>query len=279
MELSATIPLTKIKKIELYQNTKKLYMSQIKAQTGADYIINGGIYSFKTFKPFCNIKINGTIVGAPGYSEYGFSWNVGPDISYERLPSNDKNYIGCVGMILNGEKQKMTYNADMAGTRQRSAIATDGQNLFLYTCNGVHSKSIEKLQTFMLNKGMKNALCLDGGGSTQMTTPTKVLNSPENNGKGRIVQNYILVYTSDTKPTTITTCPYLEPSTLIKSGSRGEGAKWVQWQLNRVMKSNLVVDGIFGAKSVNALKSFQTKMGLTADGICGPATRTKLKGC
>ena len=44
MELTATIPLAKIRKIELYQNLSRLTMATIKARTGADYIINGGIY-------------------------------------------------------------------------------------------------------------------------------------------------------------------------------------------------------------------------------------------
>lgn len=48
MELTATIPLSHIQKIQLYQNLSRLPMATIKARTGADYIINGGIYSFQT---------------------------------------------------------------------------------------------------------------------------------------------------------------------------------------------------------------------------------------
>lgn len=50
MELISEISLTKIKKIEIYQNTARFTMVQIQTGTGADYIINGGIYSFKTFQ-------------------------------------------------------------------------------------------------------------------------------------------------------------------------------------------------------------------------------------
>jgi peptidoglycan hydrolase-like protein with peptidoglycan-binding domain len=90
-----------------------------------------------------------------------------------------------------------------------------------------------------------------------------------------------LVYTTTSTTTSTSsqssTCPYKEPTVSIKSGSTGEGAKWVQWYLNKKSSAGLTVDGIFGAKSVAALKKFQTSAGLTADGVCGAATRTALK--
>lgn len=70
--------------------------------------------------------------------------------------------------------------------------------------------------------------------------------------------------------------PYNEPTLLVKTGARGNDAKWVQWELNQ-SGASLVVDGIFGTKSVTALKNFQKSRGLVADGICGPATRKALK--
>ena len=168
MELTATIPLSKIQRIELYQNLSRLPMATIKARTGADYIINGGIYSFHTFKPFGNVKIDGKIIYSPGYGEYGFTWDEGPDISYERLPSNKRSYLGCVGMVLGGVKQVLHYNADMGGKRQRSAIGLKDGNLVLYACNGVHSKTPEALQTYAMKHGWNYGMMLDGGGSSQM---------------------------------------------------------------------------------------------------------------
>ena len=111
MEIYEKIPLSKIEKIQLYNNTKKKSIVQVKKETGADYAINGGIFSFKNFKPFCNVKSDGVVLCSPGYSEYGYSFNNGPDIAYEVLPSKDKNYLGCVGMILNGVKQSLHYNS------------------------------------------------------------------------------------------------------------------------------------------------------------------------
>ena len=71
-------------------------------------------------------------------------------------------------------------------------------------------------------------------------------------------------------------CPYTEPSYNIKMGSKGTGAQWTQWHLNK-KGASLIVDGVFGAQSVAALKNFQKSVGLKVDGICGSATRAALK--
>ena len=282
MELTASIPLSTIKKIELYQNLNRLPMATIKARTGADYIINGGIYSFKTFKPFGNVKIDGKVIYSPGYGEYGFAWNEGSDISYERLPSNKRSYLGCVGMVLGGVKQVMHFAASFGGKRQRSAIGLKDGNLVLYACNGIHSKSPESMQSYAIKQGWKYGLLLDGGGSTQCCFPNGTIKSPENNSKGRIVQNYILVYLKkesarDSDEGTTSTCPYQEPTVTVKNGTLGEPAKWCQWHLQKVGYNIGKLDGWFGTKSVDALIDFQKKHGLTADGMCGKLTREKLK--
>ena len=48
--------------------------------------------------------------------------------------------------------------------------------------------------------------------------------------------------------------------------------KWVQQSLNQILGLALLVDGISGTKTKSAIRSFQTKQGLTVDGIVGPNT-------
>ena len=52
----------------------------------------------------------------------------------------------------------------------------------------------------------------------------------------------------------------------LKLQSKGDDVKTLQNKLN------LVVDGIFGPITENAVKVFQKKNGLTPDGIVGPNT-------
>ena len=55
-------------------------------------------------------------------------------------------------------------------------------------------------------------------------------------------------------------------------GSRGEEVKTIQTKLKRWGYYNGSVDGIYGSQTLEAVKYFQRKNGLTADGIAGPAT-------
>ena len=60
--------------------------------------------------------------------------------------------------------------------------------------------------------------------------------------------------------------------TLSKYGSRGDEVKQIQEKLKRWGYYDGSVDGIFGTKTLNAVKAFQKKNGLTVDGIAGTNT-------
>jgi hypothetical protein len=64
-------------------------------------------------------------------------------------------------------------------------------------------------------------------------------------------------------------CP--TPHATISQGSTGGCVKYLQWSLNR-LSYGLTVDGIFGAKTNSAVRSFQSKYALVVDGIVGPKT-------
>ena len=66
-------------------------------------------------------------------------------------------------------------------------------------------------------------------------------------------------------------------SPTIKKGVQGIHASYLQRDLNYVLGLNLVADGVVGAKTVEAIKQFQKKYGLTVDGSYGPASYNKMK--
>lgn len=52
--------------------------------------------------------------------------------------------------------------------------------------------------------------------------------------------------------------------------------KWLQLSLNKVFGLKLATDGLLGAQTRSAIRNFQQKMGLKADGVVGPKTEQAL---
>ena len=73
--------------------------------------------------------------------------------------------------------------------------------------------------------------------------------------------------------------PYPEPIKILKKGSKGDGVRWLQSELQR-LGYPLKVDGIFGPETEKLLRQYQVSAFTDPkehDGICGPKTRDKLK--
>ncbi|MBR2884969.1 MAG: spore cortex-lytic enzyme [Clostridia bacterium] len=64
----------------------------------------------------------------------------------------------------------------------------------------------------------------------------------------------------------------LNVSALSKNGSRGEEVRKIQTKLKNWGYYNGSVDGVYGWQTENAVRSFQKKNGLKADGVAGEAT-------
>lgn len=62
----------------------------------------------------------------------------------------------------------------------------------------------------------------------------------------------------------------------LRVGMSGSDVAALQTILNNAKGYHLTVDGIFGNGTLSAVKSFQSIVGLSADGVVGPATTAKL---
>ena len=62
----------------------------------------------------------------------------------------------------------------------------------------------------------------------------------------------------------------------LRKGSHGAAVKTLQTELKNQGYYSGKIDGIYGKGTVNAVKAFQKKNGLKADGIAGPLTQAKL---
>lgn len=112
--------------------------------------------------------------------------------------------------------------------------------------------------------GLREAIKLDGGGSTilRVSGKTPVCTA----GNRRICT--VLTFGGN---------PYTPPTKALAKGNRGEGVRWLQWELND-RGFACAVDGSFGPGTKEALMAYQVSAGLVPDGSCGPATRKALMG-
>lgn len=188
---AVTVPLEAIDRIQIYINTARKSLPTIRAETGADYIINGTLYNMRTFEPNCHLRADGVTLCSPAYTVYGYAWYVGPDIFMDHLPNSQSNYIACTPLIVNGNPlDRLTYDAGQGGQRGRSAIGIKDGRLALYCTRdgGSMERTPEALRDDLAAAGWDSAVMLDGGGSSQCNFAGQTVTS------SRAVHDLILVY-------------------------------------------------------------------------------------
>lgn len=192
MKRIAKIQRSKIQKLGIYINTGKRTLAQIKAETGADYICNGGIFDSR-FRACCHLRADGYTWAEDEYSYHGYGWDTN-DIRVMLSGAKDtvRNFICCVELIRDGAPiDKPIYNADMGGVRGRTALALtrDGDLLLWCSQDGTaDARTPEGLRDELLAMGAHSAIMLDGGGSSQCDFAGEQITS------SRVVQNLICVY-------------------------------------------------------------------------------------
>ncbi len=113
-------------------------------------------------------------------------------------------------------------------------------------------RTVESVQAFQ----KKNGLTADGVAGP--TTQAKLYSDSAKPAKDPVVQE-----------------PEADDGTL-KEGSTGEAVKKLQRRLKELGYYTPGVDGSYGYRTVDAVKAFQKKNGLTEDGVAGPTTQAKL---
>jgi murein L,D-transpeptidase YcbB/YkuD len=130
------------------------------------------------------------------------------------------------------------------------------------------SKTIELIKSRSVtikNKASKN----DG---TSIKYSTSIVPSNKNDDKSKNIADFI--FSAATAIITSASMSYIG-NALLKRGSKGIDVKKLQIALNKY-NYNLEVDGVFGPNTERALKDYQKKHGLVADGIAGDKTKACL---
>jgi peptidoglycan hydrolase-like protein with peptidoglycan-binding domain len=112
--------------------------------------------------------------------------------------------------------------------------------------------------------------------ATVITTSTPVFAATKSS---EIKTTATVSSTTIQKPNTITLATYwsqhvwdvVDAGGVVKYGDKGQAVSEVQGYL-RLAGYNITNDGIFGTSTKNAVKSYQSSHGLSADGIVGKST-------
>lgn len=197
MKKLVSLPLDQIRRIEIKVTSCKKSLSQVKSETGASHVLNGGMWNADG-SPCPLLKVGGKNLSSFPWSAYGYSWDDGPDIHLS-LQHTQRNFIAVTPLIKDGETiEKLSYAYAQGGKRGRSAMGLKDGALCLY-CSGdgtADAKTPEQLRDELHALGWESAIMLDGGGSSQCDFNGQQIKA------SRKVHNWICVYTKDDKEET-----------------------------------------------------------------------------
>ena len=143
---------------EVYHNSGKKTLTQVKKETGCTHIINGYLFN-SSFRPLGWTVIDGKIISRDAYRDWGVS------IGADRRPVMDTDRGGS---FLSGVP--LLKNADVARSAARTAVGWMPDGRVVLWCDKT-SLTRDQLQNKLLGLGISDALMLDGGGSTQGRFP------------------------------------------------------------------------------------------------------------
>ena len=163
------IPLSSVERIELRVTNCRKTLSQVKAETKAHYVLNGGMWN-PDGTPCPLLKVGGAMLSGTPWRPMGYAWDKGPDIRMTSEYGGAANFIAVTALVTSGKPvDKPSYGSAQGGKRGRSAIGLRGGSLALY-CSGDGTGDVttpEELRDELAGLGWSSAVMLDGGGSSQ----------------------------------------------------------------------------------------------------------------
>ena len=189
-KLITYIPLSSVERMELRITNCRKTLAQVKSETGADYVLNGGMWN-PDGSACPLLKVGGVMRSGTPWRAMGYAWDKGPDIHMTSEYGGADNFIAVTALISSGEPvDKPSYGSAQGGKRGRSAIGLRGGSLALY-CSGDGTgdeATPETLRDELAGLGWSSAVMLDGGGSSQCDFGGERITA------SRKVHNWICVY-------------------------------------------------------------------------------------
>lgn len=187
MKAVASIPLSSISRLAIVVTNCRKTLSQVKAETGADYVLNGGMWN-SDGSPCRGLKADGKLLSATPWGDLeGYGWDTPQNITQTTAWQAYSNYICTSPLIVEGKRlAKLPYNSAQGGARPRSAMGIVGSSLLLYCTDS--NITPEQLCSDLEDRGCSSAMMLDSGGSSQCNFNGKTIQA------SRLVHNWICVW-------------------------------------------------------------------------------------
>ena len=196
-KLITYVPLSSVERIELRVTNCRKTLSQVKAETKAHYVLNGGMWN-PDGTPCPLLKVGGAMLSGTPWRPMGYAWDKGPDIRMTSEYGGAANFIAVTALVTSGKPvDKPSYGSAQGGNRGRSAIGLRGGSLALY-CSGDgtgDAATPETLRDELAGLGWASAVMLDGGGSSQCDFGGERITA------SRKVHNWICVYLKQAEQT------------------------------------------------------------------------------
>ena len=196
-KLITYVPLSSVERIELRVTNCRKTLSQVKEETGAHYVLNGGMWN-PDGSACPLLKVGGVMRSGTPWRAVGYAWDKGPDIHMTSEYGGADNFIAVTALITSGKPVgKPSYGSAQGGKRGRSAIGLRGGSLALY-CSGDgtgDAATPETLRDELAGLGWASAVMLDGGGSSQCDFGGERITA------SRKVHNWICVYLKQAEQT------------------------------------------------------------------------------
>ena len=188
-KLITYIPLSSVERIELRVTNCRKTLSQVKEETGAHYVLNGGMWN-PDGSACPLLKVGGVMRSGTPWRAIGYAWDKGPDIHMTSEYEGADNFIAVTALVASGKPVgKPSYGSAQGGKRGRSAIGLRGDSLALYcSSDGTDAATPEALRDELAGLGWSSAVMLDGGGSSQCDFGGERITA------SRKVHNWICVY-------------------------------------------------------------------------------------
>ena len=195
-KLITYVPLSSVERIELRVTNCRKTLSQVKAETKAHYVLNGGMWN-PDGSACPLLKVGGAMLSGTPWRPMGYAWDKGPDIHMTSEYEGAANFIAVTALISSGEPvDKPSYGSAQGGKRGRSAIGLRGGSLALYcSSDGADAATPETLRDELAGLGWASAVMLDGGGSSQCDFGGERITA------SRKVHNWICVYLKQAEQT------------------------------------------------------------------------------